>query len=915
FAGQGSVTGGTLRLNSTGATTGLFVNGNATLSGSLFGNGTATSNNVITGSTGSTLTIDSIFFTSINELGGGALNLVIEGSVSGGLSPTMTIQPLATCVFNQNSVLTASRTVNLAGAGSFTLNGTIALVQNTSNLPSSLTKDAGATLTNYHAPSGTLTGGRYMLLNLDGATVDLGVGPIRVNAAEIELVRSTAVFTGLDALASNPGKLVFNRKNFTLAGGFDNAGSMTVSGAIFTVPGAVTNSGAFLLSALGNTTTLTIGTGYTQSAGTLNLGVGNAPRPTVSSGTGVFTINGGRLEGDGTLTGNVHVSGTISPSVSNGNYGRLNITGTLQLSGSSTTEIRVGTASFSREADLISATGATTLAGELKVYIATIGDPDPTRTFSVLGGASVTGAFSNVTTGQRLRTADGRGSFLVTINSNSVQLSAYQATPARALGLAVTGAFVGTVYTRFGAPAQGPFGGSLKFGKTTVVAIFAGDGSVRAEVNGDTPILGETVYSKLGEPSGDAALATVKGTSGVTAKNDQVLLGSLINGPVRIAVREGVTEVDGLPGVTVKTFLTIESSPNAGVPIFFRAMLQGGTTTTKDDMALCAALPDGTLRVLVREGQQLVPGGKKVTIIGTLVAAPASLGEGRWRAGDDALGVRLSFVGGSSAIYAIPVTATTPAQWELALDTETALGAPLAGVKVVSLGLPGFGAQSVAFLAQLKVTPNLVKSTDDQVLFISDDNGLSIVAREGDDAAGVDGGKYKTFSDPVSGSDGGLAVLGTAKSGSATISCLWRALPGQPLELVKCVGNDAPGGGKFASFTSIALPDGPSSGPIFTAKLASSKVPLISTTNNFGIWAVGSSGSVVKLLRTGDTIRFNGEDRVVKTFTTLVSAAGSIGAARGYDNAGNVTVLATFVPKKVNNIALTASGLVQLTVP
>jgi len=61
-----------------------------------------------------------------------------------------------------------------------------------------------------------------------------------------------------------------------------------------------------------------------------------------------------------------------------------------------------------------------------------------------------------------------------------------------------------TVYTRFGAPAQGPFGGSFKSGKFTALASFAGNGSIRAEVTGDTTILGQTVYRRLAEPTGHA---------------------------------------------------------------------------------------------------------------------------------------------------------------------------------------------------------------------------------------------------------------------------------------------------------------------------------------------------------------------------------------------------------------------------
>jgi len=921
FTGQGTMSGG--RFEFDGATGGavLFADGDVTVSSTVVGSFDGA--NILTGTTGSTVTINTIFFTGFTQIGSGAVNVVVNGSLSTSTQATgSTITPATSFVLNENAGLSVPRMATLGGTGAFTLNGTVSMTANSADLPCTLTRDATSTLTNFDGATRTLNGGRYLLLNLDGATVNLNVGPIFINNAEIEMVRAGSSFAGLEQIQTNSGSLTFNNRAFAAVGSFANSGSFTVASNTFTATG-MTNSGTVKILSFsgGSAGTITLGAGgYTQTAGSLGLNGTTVVTPMFNS-TGPFVINGGRLEGGGRITASVQCNGgTIAPFTNNNQYSALDIVGPLTLGAGATVEIRAGASNqFGRRNDSVGATGALVIAGELKLYVGSVADPNPAFTYSVLGGASLTGTFSNIVSGERLRTQDGRGSFLVTISNTTVSLSEWVPTPARAIGVAVPGEPVGTVFAKLGPPAQGPFGGALKANNRTAVAIFAGDGRVRAVVGGITPLAPiETLYSKLGEPSGDAALATVRTKAGsITSKNDQLLLGGLIAGPVRIAVREGITEVDGLPGVTVKSFVAIEGSPTAGAPIFFRAMLQGGDTTSKDDMALCAALADGTLRVLVREGQEIVSGGKKVTIIGTLVAAKGTPAEGRWRAGDEALGVRLSFSDKSNAIYSIPVAATSPMDWELALDTATPLGAPLAGVNIASLGLPGFGAQSVAFLAKLKTAPNLVKSSDDQALFVSDANGLALLAREGSPAAGVLEGKYKTFSDPVSGASGDTAVLGTATVGKKSGTYLWHAPAGDSLALLTSVGENAPGGGKFASFTSLAFPDGPTSGPLFTAKLANSStnLPAITGKNNFGLWAVDSTGTLVKLLRTGDTIRFNGEDREVKSFTALVTAPGSIGAARGYDHTGNVTVLATFVDKKVNNIALTKSGLVQLAIP
>ena len=84
-------------------------------------------------------------------------------------------------------------------------------------------------------------------------------------------------------------------------------------------------------------------------------------------------------------------------------------------------------------------------------------------------------------------------------------------------------------------------------------------------------------------------------------------------------------------------------------------------------------------------------------------------------------------------------------------------------------------------------------------------------------------------------------------------------------------------------------------GPIFVATLQNSSTYGVDNTNNLGIWAVVNSEYEVALIfRTGEPVDVNGQVKTVRTFVALTDSPGSVGAANGYDDCGDVGVLATF---------------------
>ena len=153
---------------------------------------------------------------------------------------------------------------------------------------------------------------------------------------------------------------------------------------------------------------------------------------------------------------------------------------------------------------------------------------------------------------------------------------------------------------------------------------------------------------------------------------------------------------------------------------------------------------------------------------------------------------------------------------------------------------------------------------------------------------------FHKFSSPVAGSTGSTAFAATIKGpGIRSEAGLWYAAPEVPLRMLARAGQPAPGGGVWTGFDALVLPDGPTSGPIFTATLQTSGNKKKQKSNR-ALYAVDSQGEVRLLLGPGQSLTVNGASRLVASLRALEATAGSIGAARGYDDAGRVSALVTF---------------------
>jgi hypothetical protein len=243
------------------------------------------------------------------------------------------------------------------------------------------------------ASSVLVNGGTNLSGNIaSGQTLTIG--------ASVATASSGFTNAGTIALAGSGGPVTLN----VGAPNLTNTGTISFSGMSgSTVNGSLSNSGSGALQVnssgsigsgltsagdveVAQSAALTVGTSFTQSAGTTNLNGSGAILH-----ASAINLTGGTLGGLGTLRGPVTNGGTVSP-------GSTSTPGTLTVSGTYTQQPSgVLTARVSSSAnDLLAVSGAATLDGTLA--LSTIGFTPPLgQTYTVLTDTSQSGQFSTVT--------------------------------------------------------------------------------------------------------------------------------------------------------------------------------------------------------------------------------------------------------------------------------------------------------------------------------------------------------------------------------------------------------------------------------------------------------------------------------------------------------------------------------------
>lgn len=526
-----------------------------------------------------------------------------------------------------------------------------------------------------------------------------------------------------------------------------------------------------------------------------------------------------------------------------------------------------------------------------------------------VGNVAITGtAFRNNPNG-----ATGLTEF-VTIKYQRLALMTGE--PAPGAGIVGSGVPKTAVLSSLGTPALSDGGAfaakaSFKVGTTTTAGIvYSGNGPTffPALQKQAAPGIAGAKYGAFLDPvvSGNGTLAFTASLTGVPDTQNSALF-SDIGGTLTSVLQKGKpVPITGYPSTTlVKAIKSI--SIRDGTLVVLLSLSGTGIDATNDSL-LMGIRPGGNVQYL-RTSQTISALGinSAISKLSVLAPAPGSPDQGRWQA-TSSIVARAEFVSGAKAILSVTSAGVISGvvQSAGALPTNTAVS----GGKWASFGLPTMSSTSGFFYLAAKYAPGFggVSTSNDSVLLYRADTGVNTalfeIARENSNApgTGTTPAKFAGFLDPASTTSGTVGFLATLKGNkvtSANNKGLWYGTFGN-LILVERTGNKAPNAGafltsaKFTALTSFVMPPGNPATPLFTAKIAG---PGIDSTNNTGLWGVGSDGYIRQLLRTGS--KFG--SLKVQGFQVLGSARGAFAAGRSYNDsatAGATIALVTFTNGK-----------------
>lgn len=220
-----------------------------------------------------------------------------------------------------------------------------------------------------------------------------------------------------------------------------------------------------------------------------------------------------------------------------------------------------------------------------------------------------------------------------------------------------------------------------------------------------------------------------------------------------------------------------------------------------------------------------------------------------------------------------------------------------AGAQFKSFGSPALNANG-RYAFQATLVPGIAGVTTANNIGIWADRAgapMALVTRIGDPAPGTPGDVFHALGDPVYDNSDRVSFRGSllVGTGDATLTNyigLWSDSSGT-LSLVARVSSPAPGAGgaNFAKFIAFALPDG--GGTVFLAGLTGTGVL---TSNNLGIWATTGGGTVNLIVRKGDPVYVNGQQRLVSGLTILPKLPLVFGQTRSFSPNGDLAYRATF---------------------
>jgi hypothetical protein len=403
--------------------------------------------------------------------------------------------------------------------------------------------------------------------------------------------------------------------------------------------------------------------------------------------------------------------------------------------------------------------------------------------------------------------------------------------------------------------------------------------------------------STRGEPNlsdgGQISFVSPLSGTGVTTANDLGVFRGSTSASLQLVAREG-SPAPGLPsGVNFSIFASPKIN-STGRLVFTTSLIGSGITTANDSSLWTDST--GSLALVAQEGSPAT--GISAGVNFAAFSSPAINDNGRI-----AFFGNLTGTGVTTANDEGLWRSTTGTNLELVVrEGDQAPGIPT-GNNFSLLGSPVFNnAGHVAFAGRV-VGPDIT-SENQYGIWSTRSGQLSLDYRSGEPAPQLgEGAAFGMLAVPAMNHDNRMAFL-AAVTGPTTLTAIFNEGRTGSLELVAATTQSAPGtptGVTFSSFTGTQSyhirPGMNASGQVaFFGKVTGS---VITTANDFGIWATDLAGELHLVAREGDTIDVDpgaGTDlRTINVLSFYTGTGNEDGNHSGLNDSGLIAFSATFV--------------------
>ncbi|MBL9114870.1 MAG: hypothetical protein JNJ83_07655 [Verrucomicrobiaceae bacterium] len=550
----------------------------------------------------------------------------------------------------------------------------------------------------------------------------------------------------------------------------------------------------------------------------------------------------------------------------------------------------------------------------------TFAPPDPLASPEIASGEPVTNGTYTVT----LSYQDALGNDGASVSATSVVIDrdpllsteASKGSAVPGAGVVGSGIPAGAVWHRLGVPALSELGqmavlGEWKVGASRGQGLFyqdsaAGQMTLLAAKGEAVPGVPKAVYSGFKDPLlcpcgaavWYATLANAPGTTGAVKTSTDAAIFLDEDGPGGdppvIVARKGAVAADTASAKWASFSSVVVSEGSVGFLGKMVVSASAGVSLASDSgLWLYDRFSESNV-MLLREGEVVL--GSRVKTISALTTRTKAGGQGRGvisSFGDEQISLRVTLNNGRTAIGVV----LYPSSLDFPYESNTDAVGYGTGALWSSFSMPGQTnpTGALCFRGVVKPGTGTATATNNVALFAEDDATWTLTKRYGlKDPAGITGGVFSGFSDPVNESGEVLAFIGSMASNSAagiTSSSndgVWYD-DSTVLKLMAREGAQPPGvvtGARWKSFNTVALPEG--RGPIFVATLEVGRAG-ITTGKDKGVWATDSAGAVKKLIQEGDPIGVS----KVASFQVLSTVSGSPAQTRSFNSAGEVVMQVT----------------------